>query len=128
MPADRKRKRILIAEEEKAYSRPLVLKLQNAGFEVESVQNGEEALVAIEQGNFDLLLCDLIMPKMDGFAVLEKVKERGLGPPVVVLSNLSQTDDEKKARALGAIGFVVKSNISIADVVDKVNQFLGVSK
>ena len=124
----KEKKRILIAEEEKAYSRPLVLKLQNAGFEVESVQNGEEALVAIERGNFDLLLCDLIMPKMDGFAVLEKVKERGLGPPVVVLSNLSQTDDEKKARALGAIGFVVKSNISIADVVDKVNQFLGVSK
>jgi DNA-binding response OmpR family regulator len=121
---DEKPKRILIVESEKAYSKALVLKLQKAGYEAESAQNGEEALMAIWKGNFDLLLCDLIIPKMDGFEVLAQIKKEKPDLPVIVLSNLSQMDDEKKARELGAIDFLIKSNVTIIEVITKVEQIL----
>lgn len=122
-----KTKRILIAEDEKAYSRALSLKLQNAGFEIEVAENGEEALVALKKSHFDLVLCDLIMPKMNGFVVLEEIKKLGLEVPIIVLSNLSQADDEKKVRALGAVDFLAKSSIQIAEVINKVHEFLNKS-
>lgn len=123
MPENDKKK-ILIAEDERAYSRALVLKLQNAGFEAESVLNGEEALEAIKKTNFDLMFCDLVMPKMNGFILLEELKKQEIKLPVIILSNLSQSEDEKKAKELGAIDFLAKSNIPIAEVILKVENFL----
>jgi CheY-like chemotaxis protein len=120
---DAKTKKILIAEDERAYSRALVLKLQNAGFEAESVTNGEEAIEAIKNSNFDLLLCDLVMPKMNGFQVLEEIKKQGLKIPVIGLSNLSQANDEEKMREAGAVDFLSKSNTPIIDVIKKVESF-----
>lgn len=116
-------KKILIAEDEKSYSRALVLKLQNAGFKAESVNNGEEALDSIKKGSFDLLLCDLVMPKMNGFQVLEEIKKQGLKIPVIGLSNLSQADDEEKMRGAGAVDFLSKSNTPIVDVIKRVENF-----
>lgn len=126
--SDNQSQKILIAEDERAYSRALVLKLQNAGFKAESVENGEEALQAIKKGNFDLLLCDLVMPKMNGFQVLEEIKKQGLKIPVIGLSNLSQADDEKKIRDAGAVDFLSKSNTPIIDVITKVQQFFSTLK
>jgi CheY-like chemotaxis protein len=122
--SEKKPKRILIAEDEKAYSRALVLKLRNAGFEAESVENGEEALKVLEGGSYDLLLCDLVMPKMNGFALLEEIKARGLKIPVIGLSNLGQENDENKARDLGAVDFLYKSNTPIINVIASVEKFL----
>jgi len=122
--SDNQIKRILIAEDEKAYSRALVLKLKNSGFEAESTENGEEALAAVARGGFDLLLCDLVMPKVNGFTVLEEIKKQNIDLPVVILSNLTQTDDEKKARALGATDFLAKSNITLVEVVAKIKEIL----
>lgn len=119
-----KPKRILIAEDERAYSRALELKLQNAGFAAEVAQNGEEAIMMVKKGGYDLVLCDLVMPKANGFAVLEEMQKAKIHIPTIVLSNLSQIDDEKKARALGAVDFLMKSNIQIADVINKVQHFL----
>lgn len=65
---------------------------------------------------------------MNGFAVLEAIKKEGLSLHVIVLSNLSQADDEKKARELGAKDFLSKSNTSIIDVISKVEQILGKGK
>lgn len=117
-------KKILIAEDEKPYSKALVLKLQHNGYEASSVENGEEAIAALNRDKFDLLLLDLIMPKMDGFAVLEAIKTQGLNVPVIVLSNLSQADDEKRVRELGAKEFLGKSSVSIAEVINLVNSIL----
>ena len=122
--SESKPKKILIAEDEKAYSRALVLKLQNAGFDAESVANGEEAVAALKKTHYDLLLCDIIMPKMNGFQVLEEIANNGIKTPVLMLSNLSQSDDEKKAVNLGATGFMSKSNSPIAEVISKIEQFL----
>lgn len=120
---DQKPKRILIAEDEKAYSRALVLKLQNAGFQVENVSNGEEVLELVKKGPFDLILCDLVMPKMNGFQVIEELKKQGFNIPVIGLSNLSQENDEEKMRRAGAVDFLSKSNTPIIDVIKKVEDF-----
>lgn len=122
---DHIQKRVLIAEDERSYSRALTLKLQNAGLEVEAVMNGEEALAALEKSHFDLLLCDLIMPKMNGFQVLEAVQKRDAPVPVIILSNLNQEDDKVRTKGLGAIDYIVKSDTALAAVIEKVIAFLG---
>ena len=118
-------KKILVAEDEKPMAKALELKLSHSGFDVKTVFSGEEVLSAIEQESFDLILLDLIMPKTDGFHVLEKMKEKGSAVPVVVLSNLGQEEDVKRAKALGAKDYFVKSDTPIANIVDYAKKILG---
>lgn len=117
-------KKILIIEDEKPMARALELKLTHAGFEVVSAGNGEDGLAILEKRTFVLVLLDLVMPKMDGFSVLETLKQKGIKIPVMILSNLSQEEDEKRAKALGAKEFFIKSNTPIATIVERVSQFL----
>lgn len=118
-------KKILIAEDEKPMAKALELKLSHAGFEVSLAFNGEEALKLAKETPYDLLLLDLMMPKIDGFTVLKEIQQSQSKLPVIVLSNLSQADDEQKARALGARDFFVKSNTPLAEIVNHVNSVLG---
>lgn len=116
-------KRILIAEDEKPLARALELKLTHAGFTVQVVNNGADALTSIAAGPpFDLMLLDLIMPKVDGFTVLQTLHDQRATVPVIVLSNLSQEEDAKKAKRLGAKEFFVKSNTPIASIVTYIHQ------
>lgn len=119
-----KLKKILIMEDEKAMARALELKLKHAGFDAIAVFDGEQGLSLLAKDSFSLILLDLIMPKLDGFKVLEALVEKKDKTPVIVLSNLSQADDEKRARSLGAKGFFIKSNTPIAVITDKVIEFL----
>jgi two-component system, OmpR family, alkaline phosphatase synthesis response regulator PhoP len=118
-------KRVLVAEDEMAYSRALILKLQHAGFDAQSVPDGEKAIELLKQERFDLLLLDLIMPKMNGFLVLESLEKLGIKQPTFVLSNLAQEEDKKKAMSLGALKFIPKSDTSIVDVINEVKILLG---
>lgn len=102
-------KKILVLEDERPLARALELKLSHEGFDVTTVPNGEEGMRVLSDASFDLVLSDLVMPKMDGFAVLEAVRARELSVPVVILTNLSQAEDERRARSLGAVDFFVKS-------------------
>ncbi|MCW1930563.1 MAG: response regulator [Candidatus Kerfeldbacteria bacterium] len=124
MPSKHK-KRLLIVEDEKPIAKALQLKLSHSGFDVELAMNGEEALQCIEKNTFDLILLDLIMPKMNGFDFLEELKKRKNSVPVIVSSNLSQEEDMKRVKTLGAVDYYVKSNVTIAQVVEKVNRYLG---
>lgn len=119
-----KGKKILVVEDEKPMARALELKLTHEGFEVKTAFNGEMGLEILEKENFDLLILDLMMPKVDGFMFLQKLQEQGKNIPAIVLSNLSQEEDEAKARALGAKGFYVKSNTPIGDIVRHVEDML----
>lgn len=119
------KKKILVIEDERPLARALELKLASHGFEVKVASNGEEGLALLEKESFDLILSDLVMPRVDGFAVLKAVKERGLSVPIIVLTNLSQSEDENKARSLGAMDFFVKSDIPVADIVARVRNILG---
>ena len=113
-------KKILIAEDEKPLAQVLTLKLERSGFDVRVAVNGQEALDVLAKEKFDLVLLDLVMPKVDGFGVLKELKKRGDATKVIVLSNLSQEEDAKKAKELGAQDFFIKSNTPIADIVEKV--------
>ena len=116
--------KILITEDEKSYSRALVLKLEKNGFTALSAADGEEALTLLSKEKFDLLILDLIMPKLNGFEVLEELKKRNINIPVIVLSNLNQEEDEKKVKALGAKMSIEKSNTSLSDIIKIVQNML----
>jgi DNA-binding response OmpR family regulator len=117
-------KKILVAEDEKPMAKTMNIKLTRAGFEVTIASNGEEVLLLLDENTYDLIITDLMMPKVDGFKILTEIKKRGLTVPVIVTSNLSQEEDEKKAKDLGAINYFVKSNTPIIQIVDYVNEIL----
>ena len=118
------KKKILIFEDEKPMAHALELKLKHAGFDAKAVFNGEDGIKLLQKEKFSLILLDLIMPKMNGFAVLEALKAQKIETPVIVLSNLSQEEDEKRAKALGVKEFFIKSNTPIVKIVERVAQFL----
>lgn len=117
-------KKILIAEDEPAIAKALELKLKHIGFEVKVANNGEEALAELKAHKYDLLLLDIMMPKVDGFGVLEGLKELDYKPIVFISSNLSQSSDRDRAVNLGADDFLVKSDVSLKEIVDKVSDAL----
>jgi DNA-binding response OmpR family regulator len=116
--------KILIADDNKAISTALRLKLNSDGIEVKAVFNGKDALNLLEKEKFDLLILDLIMPELDGFEVLKSLRERGLKMPVIVDSDLSQAEDIKKVKELGAVDFLVKSDLSVDQIVEKIKTYI----
>jgi two-component system alkaline phosphatase synthesis response regulator PhoP len=117
-------KKILIIEDEKTLARALGFKLTYSGFEVKTVFNGEEGVALLRQEKFDLVLLDLIMPKMDGFMLLATLKVEKIRVPVMVLTNLSQENDIKRTKEYGVKEFIIKSNTPIATIVERVAKFL----
>ncbi|KKT00861.1 MAG: hypothetical protein UV78_C0074G0005 [Parcubacteria group bacterium GW2011_GWA2_43_17] len=88
--------------------------------------DGETGLELMKTHKPDLVLLDIIMPKLDGFSVLKKIKEDPAtkNVPVILLTNLGQDEDVKKGNNLGAAGYLVKANLTPAQVVDKVKEYL----
>lgn len=121
-----KAKKVLVVEDERPMAKALNLKLSRSGFEVKTVSNGQEALEILAKEKFDLILLDLVMPKMDGFRFLEKISSWKQKPEVIVLSNLSQEEDIERVRKLGAKDYFVKSDTPIAQIVNQVRKRLGV--
>ncbi len=114
-------RKILILEDEKPLARAMELKLIHEGYEVKTLPSGEGAVDLLSKENFGLLICDLVMPTVDGFQVLEGIKEKNLKiPTIVVLTNLSQAEDEKRVRALGATDFLIKSETPLSKIVEYV--------
>jgi len=113
-------KTVLIVEDERPLSHALEMKLKSCGYDTVVAVNGADALAELKKGKFALVLLDLIMPLMDGFAVLEEMKCLKLKIPVIVLSNLGQNEDQVKAKSLGAIDYFVKSNTPISEIIERV--------
>lgn len=111
------KKRILIVEDEKPLAHALELKMTHEGYETKVASTGREGLAEASTGTYDLILLDLILPEIDGFAILEALKEKKLKPVIVVLSNLGQDEDRKKAEEFGVKNYLVKSNVPLADIV-----------
>ncbi len=116
--------KVLLVEDERALARALGLKLANSGFEVDAVGSGADALEYLQNNKPDLILLDIVMPEMDGFGVLEKLKELGNTIPVIITSNLGQDEDMKRAAELGAASYIVKSHSSLSAIIDTVKQVL----
>lgn len=113
-------KKVLIAEDEKPLAMALEIKLKKVGIDAKAVFDGSEALVELRSNQYDLILLDLMMPVLDGWTVLSEIKNKGLNIKVIVTSNLSQPEDIEKAKELGALDYLVKSDNAIADIANKV--------
>jgi len=120
-------KTVLIVEDEGAMQRALKNKLENAGYTVVTADDGAEALKEMAATEPDLMLLDLIMPKLDGISVLREIKtDEKLGRiPVIILTNLSSGDKVAEAMQLGTFDFLVKANYSLDDVLGKVQERIG---
>lgn len=110
-------KKILIVEDEKPLAHALELKMTHEGYETTVASTGKAGLEEAATGKYDLILLDLILPEIDGFAILEALKAKKLKPVIVVLSNLGQDEDRKKAEEFGVKNYLVKSNVPLADIV-----------
>ncbi len=119
-------KRVLIAEDEKPLARALSLKLEKEGFEVVAVYDGLEVQKKIATEKFDLILMDLMMPRMDGFSVIEDMKKQGSNIPVVIMSNLSQEIDQARAKEAGAVAYFIKSDIKLFEVISFIKKTLNI--
>lgn len=118
-------KKILIIEDEKPLSRALELKLSHEGYIVKVLYNGEGFIELVQSDNFSLIICDLIMPKVDGFQVLQMLKENNINIPIIILTNLSQPEDEKRVRELGATHFLIKSDTPLLSIVEYIKKLIG---
>lgn len=120
--------KILLIEDDQILAKLYQTKFQHDGFDVQMAHDGQEGLEKMKSFNPELVILDLIMPKMDGFAFLQKLKSdpdpSSVKTPILVLSNLGQDADVKKAMDLGASDFFVKADVSLSQMVEKVKKYL----
>jgi len=123
-------RRVLLAEDDRFLRRAAEARLRRHGLEVLTAADGEEALRLARAEPLDLILLDVVMPKLQGFEVLKALKqdEATAHIPVIVLSNLGQERDVAQAKALGALAFLVKAHLSLQDLVDRVDAALATGK
>lgn len=118
--------RLLLVEDDKFLRKAAEVMLRRHGFEVIAAPDGEAGLVLAREQQPALILLDLIMPKMQGFQVIEHLKAdpATAAIPVVVMSNLGQETDVQRAMDAGAVAYVVKSNVALHDLADRVRAIL----
>ena len=120
------KKTILIVEDDEILMRALYLLFHKGEYTIASANDGETALNMTERLKPDIVLLDLLMPKMNGFDYLRSVKANSKlkDIPVIVLSNLGDKDDIEKAKSLGAEDYFIKSNTDLSVLFDKVKKRL----
>jgi two-component system, OmpR family, response regulator len=125
MPKDGK-KTVLIAEDDEILLRALYLLFHKGDYTIASATDGETALKMTERLKPDIVLLDLLMPKMNGFDYLRDIKANAnlKNIPVIVLSNLGDRDDIEKAKALGADDYFIKAETNVSILFDKVKKKL----
>ncbi len=118
--------KIILVEDEEILLKALSIQLLSAGFNVLTANNGEVGLALIKQEKPDLVLLDILMPKMNGFEVLEKLKTDEVlkNIPVIVLSNQGSDEEKQKGLHLGAVDYYVKSSTDLRDLTAKVQKIL----
>ena len=121
-------KKILIVEDSESYRFILSETLRGAGFTVATAKNGEEGLDAIKSDRPDLVLLDITMPKMDGIAMSQKLKEANLRVPIIFLTNMSDLKHitDATATATDYMGYIVKADTSVDDIVVRVKEKLNI--
>ena len=124
------KKKILLVEDDNALASVYRSRLELEGFVVEHVQNGELALAKIIEFKPDLVVLDVMMPKVNGFDVLDIVRNtpETANVHVVMLTALSQPKDKERAQQLGADDYLVKSQVVIGDVVERIKHHLGLTQ
>lgn len=126
---DRQRK-ILLVEDDDNLANVYLTRLQAEGFDVKRVPNGEDALATALEYRPDLILLDVMMPKVSGFDVLDILRNtpETANIKVIMLTALSQDSDKQRANSLGVDDYLVKSQVVIADVVERIKHHLGLEQ
>jgi DNA-binding response OmpR family regulator len=121
------KKKVLLVEDDEALSAVYKSRMELEGFEVREVNNGEEALSSAIDFKPDLILLDAMMPKISGFDVLDILRNtpETANVRIIMLTALSQPKDKERAESLGVDDYLVKSQVVIGDVVDRVRYHLG---
>jgi len=116
--------KILIIEDEETISSMYEASMTKAGFEVILASDGEAGIKMAVKNHPDLILLDVMIPKIDGFAVLERLKSDSVTKkiPVVMLTNLGQSEDKEKGKKLGAVDYWVKADFTPAQVNKKITK------
>ena len=117
------KKRILVVEDEVELVKALQIRLEASGYEVLAAYDGMEGLEKAKKENPDLIILDIMMPKMDGYATLSKLKEAGETKdiPVIMLTAKAQSDDVARSMQLGAADYIAKpfSHMSLLEKIGK---------
>jgi len=118
--------KILIVEDEEILAKVLEEKFENSGFKVAIASDGESVLSTAKKFNPDIMLLDIILPKLDGIEVLTRLKEDEdlKNIPVIMLSNLNDDEKIKQALSLGAVDYMTKIQHPINEVIEKVNRYI----
>lgn len=119
-------KKILVVEDEQMLAKIIGMKLEEEKYEVIHAYDGEEAYNILTKPELpDLVLLDVLLPKMSGFDVLEKLRADGKPlPKIIVFSNFAQKADVERARSLGAVDYIVKAAFSPAEILGKIKGIL----
>lgn len=123
---DEHKKKILVIEDDEHVSKVYEMKFSKEGYNTIFVMSGEEAVEKITDEKPNLVILDLMVPKKDGFVILEEIKKNPstASIPVLVLSNLGGKGDQDRALALGANEYMVKVNYSMQEVIDRAKSYL----
>ncbi len=120
------KKKILIIEDDKIIGSMYQTKLNQVGYIVLIADNGVQGLEMAIKENPDLILLDIIMPQLDGFSVLQQLRESKAtkNTSVIMLTNLGTDEDKEKGKKYGATDYLVKSNLTPAQVSEKIEKYL----
>jgi len=121
-------KKILLVEDDDGLASVYQTRLEAEGFTIRRVPNGEDALAAALEFKPDLILLDAMMPKVSGFDVLDILRNtpETASTRIIMLTALSQDTDKQRAESLGVDEYLVKSQVVIADVVERIKHHLSV--
>lgn len=121
-----RQRKILLVEDDEGLAQVYIARLEAEKFEIRRVPNGEDALAAAIEFKPDLILLDVMMPKVSGFDVLDILRNtpETTNVKIIMLTALSQETDRKRAEDMGADDYLVKSQVVISDVVDRVKSHL----
>ncbi len=121
-----KPKKVLIVEDEESLAQMYQTKFENEGYEVLVANDGSEGIEKAKKEKPDIILLDIILPKKDGFMVLKELKadKTTANIKIIMLTNLGQDEDVTKGKKLGALDYLVKANLTPAQLVDKVAEYL----
>lgn len=120
------RPKILLVEDDPSLTQIYKVELEIDGFEVATAEDGEQGAAAAKDSQPALILLDIVLPKLNGLAVLEQLKksEKTKNIPVIVITNFGQEDNVKKAFTLGAEDFILKYQATPAEVAQKIKNIL----
>lgn len=117
--------KILVVEDDPFIADIYLLELESKGYSAEVATNGREAIEKLGKESYDLILLDVVMPEKDGFSTLSEIKANpSIKTPVIILSNLGQESDIKKAMSFGADDYIVKTHFTPREVLKKIEELL----